>query len=291
MPTRSSTAHRFAHRTRNATAAALLTLAGADVLNASRSAIASGVEPSEPLSLVGLGDSFPGAPNCDAPCRSYVEVLGQLAETTLGEPVTVSNLATNDSLTTDTLLSRIRSDPHHIEALSNAEIITIQIGFNDWQGPCFWSGHEECVAATSDHVHDNLELILDEIDTLRDGAPTAVRVVTYFDHTIGDPGTPGAWGFEPQDDAAFHNFYSSALAAFNAMMCEVAETHGAGCVGLVEAFNGPSGDSDPGDLVGGDHLHPTQSGHELIAATIDDVGYAPLDEIDTQSTTSMTSTP
>ncbi len=232
--------------------------------------------PTGPLSLVGLGDSIPGALHCNAPCRSYVEVLAELATKTLGTTVTASNLATNDSLTSIGLRSRVTTDQSYMKAIGTADIITIQIGFNDWQGPCSWAGHEECTTAGSAQVHDNLGPILDEVAKLRQGKPTTIRVVTYYDNTVGDPGAQSAWGFETSDETTFHTWYASALSAFNAMMCGVAQSHGATCVNLLEAFNGPAGDRDAGTLVGDDHLHPTQAGQELIATTIDTTGYAPI---------------
>ena len=228
------------------------------------------------LFLVGLGDSIPGALHCGAPCRSYVEVLGGLAARTLGKTVEATNLATNDSLTSGGLLKRVQNDSVHRDAVANADIITIQIGFNDWQGPCTWKGHEECTATGAAQASDNLALILDQIATLRNGKPTATRVVTYFDNTVGDTRARNAWHYPADGEGEFHTWYAAALATFNAMMCQVAESHGAVCVGLVDAFNGPLGDRDAAELVGADHLHPTELGQDLIAATIDSAGYSPI---------------
>ena len=80
---------------------------------------------------------------------------------------------------------------------------------------------------------------------------------------IGDPG-------------AHQPLFAEKLAAFNAMICEVAEANGAVCVDLVPAFNGPEGTADAGDLLLGDHIHASKAGQELIATSIDATGYAPL---------------
>lgn len=226
--------------------------------------------------LLGLGDSIPGGLHCSAPCRSYVDQLGELAERALGEPVTSTNLATNDSLTSDALLARVLNESTHRTAIAQADIITVQIGFNDFQGPCGWDGHQACVDAGSLNVKTNLTKILDEITKLRGGQPTAVRVVTYYDNTIGDPGTPAAWGFAPADDAAFHQFYSKALDAFDSMLCDVARSHHADCVDLRDAFNGAGHDKSADNLVVEDHVHPTATGQALIASTIAAAGFDPL---------------
>jgi lysophospholipase L1-like esterase len=125
-------------------------------------------------------------------------------------------------------------------------------------------------------VKTNLSKILDEITTLRGDKPTAIRVVTYYDNTIGDPGTPGAWGFSAADDIAFHEFYNRALDDFDTMMCDVAASNGATCVDLRDAFNGPGHDQAAGSLVVDDHVHPTAAGQTLIATTIANGGFAPL---------------
>ncbi len=235
-----------------------------------------GSNPTAGLTLVGLGDSIPGALNCSSPCRSYVEVLGEMAATSLGQPVVAENLATNDSLTSTELLARLKSEDSHINAIRAADAITIQIGFNDWQSTCYWPDHETCVSDGANIVQTNLGLILDEISSIRGNSPAALWVVGYYDNTIGDPNLAANWQLTPADEPAFHAFYSTALSDFNSMMCEVATAHDATCVDLVAAFSGASLNADAGALLGGDHLHPSQSGHELIAETVAATGFAPL---------------
>src|SRR3954447_18535339 len=108
------------------------------------------------LQLVGLGDSMPGALDCSAPCRSFVDVYGELAAEGLGQPVAVTNLATNDGLTTDVLLQRLRTDPIHRQAVAGADLLTLSIGNNDWEGPCYWAGHAACFEAGLATVERNL---------------------------------------------------------------------------------------------------------------------------------------
>jgi lysophospholipase L1-like esterase len=216
--------------------------------------------PSAPphLSLVGLGDSIPGALNCPPGCRSYVEVYGDLASAALGVPVSVLNLATNDRLESAGLLSRVLEDHTYRTALAGADLITLTIGNNDQSG--FWgcTSDDACAAARAETRH-NIDAILHEIASLRAGKPTAVRVTDYYDMALGD-----------------QLRIRQKFAAFNAMICEVAEADGAVCVDLVRPFNGPEGLSDAGDLLLGDHIHASKAGQDLIAKTIAAAGYAPL---------------
>lgn len=238
----------------------------------------------EGLSLVGLGDSHPGALGCSGSCRSYVEVYGELAADALGQSVATTNLATNDSLESPTLLWRVENDAAHREALAGADLITVQIGLNDWQGACMFDGLTECLADGAATVESNLPAILGEIDALRQGLPTVVRVVSYFDPYVGTVQAPEWWGFDPAEREAFESAFASALTDFNAMLCRVAVEHAAICIDGRTPIPGPGWDiealPEPADgalvLGGDDHLHLTAAGHQLVAQAIADEGFAPL---------------
>ena len=205
-------------------------------------------------------------------------MYGELASAALGKPVVVENLATNDGLSSLGLRDRVMHDTEHRAALAAADLITITIGNNDWQGPCTWVDHAKCLAHGTAQVEASLGAILDEIATLRAGKLAAIRVTTLYDMYVGNPKTPGEWGFPATDAdvATFHAEFLTALQAFNAMTCRVARSHGAVCVDLLPAFNGPKDTKDAGRLLGPDHGHPSKAGQDLIAATIAEFGFAPL---------------
>ncbi len=224
------------------------------------------------LRLVGLGDSIAGAGHCGG-CRSYVLALADLAGRTLGELVEATNLARNDDMTSSRLTSYVLNDDSVREALAGADIVTIGVGWNDWQGPCFWRAHATCLKDGQDTVERGLKRTLEEITAIRAGKPTAVRVVTYADPYRGDPMTPSYWAFEdtPDNIKAFDDAFATALRDFNGMLCRVAESAGARCVDLVPAFNGETGTTAMPDA-----LRESQAQMDLIAETIDAIGYAPL---------------
>ena len=230
--------------------------------------------------LVALGDSIPGGLNCPDGCTGYVEAFAPMLATAIGRQVDVANLATNDSLTSPRLLNRLQVDPRYRDGVADAEFITIQIGFNDFQGPCSWTGHEACLAKGTSQVAANLAAILARITEIRAGASVPIRVLTYYDNYLGDPNAASVWGFDPtaENVAAFNADYGAALATFNDVLCAAAVDAGAICVDLVPAFNGPDGTAPAIGLVSPDGVHPTTAGHVLIAETLLAAGLADLEE-------------
>src|SRR5205823_14486389 len=115
--------------------------------------------------------------------------------------------------------------------------------------------------------HANLDKILTEIDRLRAGRPTAVRLTTQYSDFGGPDICCGAIATKVA---------AQVKAAFNKVECEAAAAHYATCVDLLEPFNGPSGTTWPGDLIGPDGTHPSAAGHQKIAELLESSGLAPL---------------
>ena len=258
---------------------------------------ASGLSPSQPLatpeadptaeptiagpyySLVGLGDSVPGGLKCSAPCRSYVLTYGDLAAAAVGLPVAVTNLATNDGLESDVLLHRVQADVSYRDAVAMADIITLQVGWNDWQGPCNFENHGTCLQFGAKRVEPNLDGILTEIVALRAGKPTAIRVVTYYDGYRGNKLAGSIWGFpaSAENIATFEADFRAALRDFDAMICRVALAHGAVCVDVAPAFNGPKLDqAAAAGLINSDGIHGLAAGQDLVAQMIATAGFNEL---------------
>jgi hypothetical protein len=231
------------------------------------------------LTVVGLGDSVPGGLKCNPPCRSYVITYGELAAAALGEAVATTKLATNDGLESDTLLGRVQRDDGYRNAIAGADILTLQVGWNDWQGPCDFSSRGTCLVFGQKRVEPNLDAILTEITALRAGKPTAIRVVTYYDGYRGNKLTGSIWGFEASAEniATFEADFRSALRDFDAMICRVAVAHHAVCVDVAPAFNGPKFDRPAAaGLINSDGIHGLAAGQDLIAHTIAAAGFSEL---------------
>lgn len=243
-------------------------------LSASPSASASTGQPSG-MTLLGLGDSVPGAGGAcqdmgDA-CRSYVSVLADLASKALGKPVTAVNMAANNDVTSASLLSDVETDQAMRAAIGTASMITIQVGNNDWQGPCVWTGAAACLEKNRVEVTANIGRILDAVAELRDGSMSGVRMVAYADATYETDTIMSDWEVEAKTTPAqLHAMFTMALKALNASTCKVAKAHHAVCVDLQAELNGPDGTRSAG--IGG--MHPDVAGHEKIAATIAKAGFS-----------------
>ena len=235
--------------------------------------------------LVSLGDSIPyGAAYCDD-CKTYTDLFGAWVQKTSGHPVVVNNLSRHDDFTAARMADEL---PQSLGPVESADIVLLSIGFNDtpWNSvddACdadhgYFDGNRHaswtallgpCLQTELRRYHDNLDKILTEIDRLRAGRPTAVRLVTQYSDFGGPPGhiccPPIATKVAAQTKIAF-----------NKVECEVARTHHAGCVDLLHPFNGPHGTTWPGDLIGPDGTHPSAAGHQKIAALLEASGIAPL---------------
>jgi lysophospholipase L1-like esterase len=227
------------------------------------------------MTLLGLGDSIPGAggacQDLGEACRSYVLVLADLASRAIGRPVTAVNMAANDDVTSASLLSSVETDPAMREAIGAASLITIQVGNNDWQGPCVWEGAAACLEKNRAEVSHNIGRILDRVTTLRRGSATGIRMVAYADTTYEIDTIMADWQVDAGTTRAqLHAMFTKALRSFNASTCTVARAHHVICVDLQAALNGPDG-TRSAELGG---MHPDTAGHEKIAAAIAKAGFA-----------------
>ena len=198
--------------------------------------------------------------------------------------MTLTNLASGDSLETGGLLLRIQGDPVHREVLAEADIITVTIGWNDFLSGCATETWPGCIDTARDRASVNLNAILAGITELRDGQPTVLRVTAPFDVSRDRPEGPccGLTADDPRvpEIAALLN---DKLRELDAAMCAAAVAHDGICLDLLPVLNGPDGLADAGPLLisepnkpVSDHVHLNAEGHALVAQTLADLGFAPL---------------
>ena len=239
----------------------------------------------QPWRLVAIGDSIPfGSSDCGG-CVPFPQRFGDWIESTNGRPVEVTNLAQHDNLTAARLADELPRSEQLLDALRQADIITITIGHNDtpWnaiddscdQDHGFFDGNASapwdvltgpCLDTEVERYRENLEAIFAEITDLRSGRPTAIRFTTQYADIPGDPCCP------PEATSAS----TVVKDRFNTVACEVAALHDIMCIDVYHAFNGPDGSADAGPLLAGDHTHPSADGQQAIADLLADAGLSPL---------------
>src|SRR5262249_60310130 len=123
-----------------------------------------------------------------------------------------------------------------------------------------------CLAPIASKLQANIGSILGEVQRLRGGKPTVIRVTNFHNDVINDPTMPKK-SYVPSQTV------DDALAA---AICTAAATAKVPCADVYHAFNGPDGTHFDGPYVSADHVHPNQRGHALIARLLERSGYAPL---------------
>jgi lysophospholipase L1-like esterase len=241
------------------------------------------------LRLVAVGDSIPyGGQDCQ--CPGFPILFGAWIQTTLGVEVDVQNLSQHDNNTASRMAVELPNKPAVLEALRSADIITLTIGHNDtpWNSiddACdadhgFFDGNAKaswkalvgpCLKTEVDRYRRNLTSILDQIVALRAGRPTAIRFTTQYSDISDVPG-----GDPPCCPPEAITVFATVKDAFNKAACEIVETHGAICIDVYHAFNGPKGTDPPGPLLAPDGTHPSAAGHEKIAELLEAAGLAPI---------------
>ena len=236
------------------------------------------------LSLVALGDSIPIAgPECDG-CTSFVDLYGKRLGHELNTPVRVDNLAVPDSEASD-LLDQVKNDEATRAALKRANVVVIDIGFNDtpWNrldDPCdaapkypvvMWSKiTQACTATVVGQYEKTLDAILREVNALRTGRPIALRLANVYNSVIGDHVDP-SW-----DDPAAVAPSKAANNQFARVQCRLVRARGGKCIDVYHAFNGNDGSEPAKRFLASDYTHPNTEGHELIAKLLAQAGYGPL---------------
>ncbi|HVL80708.1 MAG TPA: SGNH/GDSL hydrolase family protein [Actinomycetota bacterium] len=233
-----------------------------------------GVERPEPTpdarptawTYVALGDSL-----ADAGERGYVPAFAGMLEESLGTDVRLLNLGVSGWTTRD-LLGALRSDDQLRDALRSADVVTFNIGGNDLlraraifgTARC---GGTACLAEAVAGFRTNWDEILDEILLLRDPRDVMVRTLDIYN----------PYAAQQVRDGTFDTL-APFLEEANERIRTSAEVRGLRWARVHEAFNGPGGRSDPvaQGLIADDGLHPSDTGHRLIAERLMALGTRPL---------------
>ncbi len=191
---------------------------------------------------VAFGDSWPYGAHCHG-CRPFPVLYADGLAATTDHRIDFVNLTTNGG-TSQSLLNSIKSSQKTRDAVMSADIIMISTGMNDLDptidlysaGNCGGADNLDCFRKVAQGWRLSFDGILTEINTLRNGKPTAIRLVTNSNEFLSDHDLMQLFGgpeFGPKGGALITNLHHDVL-------CEVAAKHGAVCVDLRPVLNGPN---------------------------------------------------
>jgi lysophospholipase L1-like esterase len=236
------------------------------------------------IRLVVLGDSIALGETC-AGCTTYPEQVAAAMEDSLGVEVETDNLAVPGAEVAD-LLDLVRTDSTVQDSITEADAILLTIGLNDLafgrlDDPCNvapdfprvrWSSiTHSCVDEATDEYQRDLNALLREIDGLRAGQPTMLRVTTVYNSVIGDLVDP-TWNSPAAVEPSMYAVERMAEA-----QCEVAEAHDGLCADTYHALNGEDGSESAQPFLNpADATHLAQPGEDAFAAAIIALGFSPI---------------
>jgi hypothetical protein len=197
------------------------------------------------LTYVALGDSWPEGGHCGG-CRTFAALYADGLQKLTGEPVNFVHL-TGDSVAADStvLLASLRTDERTRAAVAKADVVMIATGPNEMgsavepsaAGTCGGSDDARCIRALGDVWASNFNASVEEIERLREGKPTAIRLVNAANPFISVPSMTTDLGLD-------EDFASTGGALIFELLtdavCDAAKAHEAKCVDVRPILNGPN---------------------------------------------------
>jgi lysophospholipase L1-like esterase len=212
----------------------------------------------------GLNDSQGGYA---ARFRNYVQ-----ADT--GASVTLNNRGVS-GWTSAQLLNALRTDESLRTRIANSQIVTWNIGANDFQdaltrfqsGSCGGADNQECIRAAVANLKTNWNAIVAQILSLRSPSNTILRTMDNYNPAVDLARIFGVL-----------HIVKPYLEEMNRFIFLSAVNNRIGCARVYQAFNGVNGEADAGrrGYISADGIHPNELGHDIIAAELRALGYQPL---------------
>lgn len=235
-----------------------------------------------PWTYTALGDSLAFGV-FDFQRGGYVPRYEAYVQTDTSAAVSLNNLGRN-GWTSSQLLNALRTDQNFRGSVSSSQIVTWDIGGNDFlrarstyqSGTCGGANNQDCIKSAVVTFKANWDLIIVEILSLRSIANTVIRTMDIYNPYVNEDKASDSW----RDDGGLNDFdaLKPYLDDVNRYIAATATINNIPYAKVYEAFNGPSGAEDPSDkgYISFDGLHPDDSGHKVIADLLRGLGYAPL---------------
>jgi len=208
------------------------------IANTTTSRNVSTTPASSTLSYVAFGDSWPEGAHCNG-CTPFPELwLEAIAEQT-GAEVEFTDFtgdgerSTAEGKASASLLDSLQKNEETRTAVADADVILISTGPNEIgdvaeavkAGTCGGADGFDCIRALGETWSTNFDQILSEIETLRGGNPTAIRLVNGANPFVLYP--EDNEGMPPDFATTGGTFIFDLLAG---AMCDAAAAHDAVCI-------------------------------------------------------------
>ncbi len=220
-----------------------------------------------------LGDSISSPLNFGT--NNYVPVYSSYVAKDLAVNTNINyyNYPGGDSAV---LLNAIKTNETWRTGLSQSNVISLFIGFNDLYGSrlsfkantCGGTDNQDCLRAAYTNFQVSYDQILTEIKTLNTNPNTILRAVTIYNPFVAPDTADGSF-----------SVYKSYVDQYNSYIWDKAFSKGFLVADIYYEFNGRLGTDDPiaKNLINTDGIHPNQRGMTVIANTLRSIKYFPVD--------------
>ena len=254
------------------------------------------------IHLVVLGDAVSSTEACPT-CTGFVEQYAEHLEAATGRPVEVADRSRTDTAGLLDIEEQVSGEERLREQLAGAHIVIVSVGANDvmpdaaaagllrkrrggdWgcggdMGSTVKSYSAWALATTPDCLETGRMAFLGLYDSvfatvreLRGWQPTVRIALNTYDPNLYAADYLAA-GLDQQTLDRLWPWMTALYDDWNRMECGRASSNYFTCVDLYHAINGSAGDQPLGDL-SIDGTHPSQAGHDRIAALLVDLDLRP----------------
>lgn len=214
--------------------------------------------------------------------RGYVPRYRSYVQTDTGASVLLINLGVGGWTSSD-LLTALKTDPFFRFAVRYSQIITFDIGGNDFidarnsykKKTCGGADNQDCLRAALTRFKENYPAIIQQILSLRSTTNTIIRTMDLYNPYVNVDKNSDTW---PGDAGNDFQVFKPYVDTVNTFIGTTATNYGIPYARVYLAFNGPNGDIDPSSYgyIAWDGVHPNDTGHKKIADLLRGLGYAPL---------------
>jgi lysophospholipase L1-like esterase len=127
---------------------------------------------------------------------------------------------------------------------------------------------DDCTPELYEPYKENLKAIYDEMLALRNGKPTIIRAVDFYNPLISR---------HRANNAVVE--CTQCWEIFNSAVRQGAEAHDIPLVSVYDAFNGSNHGEDPREkgYIGSDGTHASEKGQQVVANLLSEAGYEPVE--------------